>query len=216
MAQQSAVFIEGPAGKLEVVLEAADKDAPLVDGEYCAILCHPHPLYGGTMDNKVVTTMARVYRELGVPVTRFNFRGVGGSGGQHDNANGEVDDLRAVALWLGGQYPRARILICGYSFGSVVAAAGCVSVGASHLVLIAPPVARYAIGSDGCFPCPTVIVLGADDELVDPTDAGNWAAQLTSPTTIITVPGASHFFHGQLVVLRELLSPLLLEALPRG
>ncbi len=213
MAQHSATSIEGPAGNLEVVLEVADRDGPLVDGRYCAVICHPHPLYGGTMDNKVVTTLARIYRELGVPVARFNFRGVGGSTGSHDNANGEVDDLCAVALWLGAQYPQAKMLVCGYSFGSVVAAAGSGRVGASHMVLIAPPVERYAMGSEGYFDCPAVIFLGAEDELVDAERTRKWAVQLTSPTAIVTVPGASHFFHGQLATLREQLSPLLLAAL---
>lgn len=206
-------MIEGPVGKLEVVQENPALDGPLVNQGYYAVVCHPHPLYGGTMDNKVVTTLARIYRELGVPTARFNFRGVNASEGEHDNAIGEAEDLAAVAAWLQQQVSGKRLILAGYSFGSVVAATGSFALDAEHLVLLAPPVERYTFAPQGYFSCPAIVVLGEEDELVDLQQAKTWAAQLSSSAQTITVAGASHFFHGQLITTREQLTPLLLEAL---
>ena len=209
----ASIIIEGPAGKLEVVRENAAIDGPLVGHGYYAVVCHPHPLYGGTMDNDVVTTIAGIYRELGVPTARFNFRGVGASEGGHDNADGEVADLGAVVEWLQQQVSGTRLLIAGYSFGSVVAAAGSYALNAEHLVLLAPPVERYTFAPQGCFGCPAIVVLGEEDELVGLHYAKSWAEQLSSTVEIITVEEANHFFPGQLATMSDQLTPVLLNAL---
>ncbi|RLA47654.1 MAG: hypothetical protein DRR06_01870 [Gammaproteobacteria bacterium] len=213
MARSSPTSIDGPAGKLELVQEVANPQGPLFDSGFCAVVCHPHPLYGGTMDNKVVTTLARAYRELGVPTVRFNFRGVGGSEGVHDNAAGEADDLQAVAEWLQAQLPDSRLLLAGFSFGTAVVAAGSSRLGAHHITLIAPPVERYSFAPQGHFACPALVILGDDDELVDLQSTRKWAEQLTSSVEILVVAGASHFFDGQLSALSNQLTPMLLEAL---
>ncbi len=206
-------MIDGPVGKLEVAVEPGAGNGSLAGQGYYAVVCHPHPLFGGEMDNKVVTTVARIYRELGVSTARFNFRGVGGSEGEHDNARGEVDDLQAVAAWLQQQTSGTRLLLAGYSFGSFVAAAGSLVMNPEHLILVAPPVERYTYAPEGRFTCPVVIALGEDDELVDVQNATAWAGELVSPVEIVRIAGASHFFHGQLLELSSQLGPALLKAL---
>ncbi|MBV1931575.1 MAG: hypothetical protein KUG71_07650 [Porticoccaceae bacterium] len=206
-------MIDGPVGKLEVAVEPGADSGSLADQGYYAVVCHPHPLFGGEMDNKVVTTVARIYRELGVSTARFNFRGVGGSEGEHDNARGEVDDLQAVAAWLQQHTSGTHLLLAGYSFGSMVAAAGSLSMNPEHLILVAPPVERYTYAPEGQFTCPAALALGEDDDLVDAQNAKAWAEQLTSPVEILLIAGASHFFHGQLLELSRQLSPALLKAL---
>jgi hypothetical protein len=213
MTLYSSITIPGPAGSLEVCVEEANQAGALAADDYCAVVCHPHPLYGGTMDSQVVISVASVYRDLGIPVARFNFRGVGGSEGSHDNGSGEVEDLRAVAEYLLDRTSGRRLLIAGYSFGSVVAAASDASLEASHLMLIAPPTESYTFAPEGYFSCPAIVVLGEIDELARPQSASKWASQLSSKTTIITVAGADHFFAGQLATLNNLLEPALLNNL---
>ena len=206
-------LIEGPEGKLELVLEPGVESGPLADSAYYAVVCHPHPLYGGTMGDQVVATLASVYRELGVPVVRFNFRGVGASEGEHDKGQGEVDDLCAVAAWARQQSAGNHLLLAGYSFGSVVAAGSDAALQIEHLTLVAPPVEHYAFAPDGGFRCPAVVILGEQDELVDFQGTKTWAANLSSPVKVLGIAGASHFFHGQSTVLHDQLTPLLLQAL---
>src|SRR5690606_15453748 len=105
----SSFEIAGPAGALEARFAAAKADGVLAPSQYLVIICHPHPLHGGTMDNKVVTTLMRTYRDLGVSVISFNFRGVGASEGEYDHAVGEVDDLLAVASWIRARSEERRV-----------------------------------------------------------------------------------------------------------
>lgn len=213
MVQHEELTIAGPAGKLAVVLEKGDDNGALAGSDYCGVVCHPHPLYGGTMDNKVVTTVARLYRALGVPVARFNFRGVAGSEGEHDHGDGERDDLLAVAGRIKDVTGKTGLLVTGYSFGSVVVAGASADLGACHMTLIAPPVQRYSFAPDNAFSCPVVIVLGMADDLVDAALTAEWARQLDSPAELVEIAGASHFFHGQLGVLQQRLGQLLRQAL---
>lgn len=206
-------LIDGPAGKLEVSLQAGSERGPFSGRGYYAVVAHPHPLYGGTMDNKVVTTVARLYRELGIAVGRFNFRGVGASEGRHDNADGEVLDLRAAANYLQTACAGSRLLIAGYSFGSAVAAAASLSEPLEHLLLIAPPIERYPFAPDGGFPCPLLVVLGSEDDLVDMARAKHWTQALSSPVQCRVIDGADHFFDGQLQALADSIVPVLNEAL---
>ena len=204
--KKSQIIITGAAGQIEAVLEEGLADAPFSTGAYVAVICHPHPLYGGTMDNKVVSTLARIYRELGITSLRFNFRGVGASEGEHDEARGEVDDLCRVSEWLLAQHPGSQLLLAGFSFGSAIAAAASECLAVAQMILIAPPVMRYSYAPTGAFACPVTVVLGGQDELVDSESAQAWLESLDSPVEPILIPEASHFFHGQLNTLREKLS----------
>ncbi|HEX4880893.1 MAG TPA: hypothetical protein VFV18_00915 [Porticoccaceae bacterium] len=212
-----ATVVPGPAGAIEVRWQApereAPEDAPASPPALVAIIAHPHPLYGGAMDNKVVTTLARLYRRLGAVAVRFNFRGVGGSAGVHDEGRGEVDDLLAVARWTKQQWPDAALLLAGYSFGSAIAAAASEQLEARHLALIAPPVERYPYAPRGDFACPTTVVLGSADELVDADAVAAWAATRAAVGRVILLPAASHFFHGELVALERELAPAVAAAL---
>lgn len=197
------VTIAGAVGQIEALLEEGQDDGPFSGSDYVAVICHPHPLYGGTMDNKVVSTLARIYRELGITSLRFNFRGVGSSEGEHDEARGEVDDLCRVSEWLLAQYPERQLLLAGFSFGSAIVAAASERIPVAHMVLIAPPVARYSYAPQGAFACPVTLVLGGKDERVDTEAVIAWLESLDACVETIVIPEASHFFHGQLNSLRE-------------
>lgn len=203
MKKTRQVTITGVAGQIEALLEEGQTDGPYSAGEYVAVICHPHPLYGGTMDNKVVSTLARIYRELGITSLRFNFRGVGASEGEHDEARGEVDDLCVVSEWLLARYPQSQLLLAGFSFGSAIVAAASERMAVAQMILIAPPVTRYSYAPQGAFACPVTVVLGGQDELVEMEVVLNWLASLACPVETIVIPEASHFFHGQLRSLRE-------------
>lgn len=212
MAKVSRELIVGPAGTLELLLDEP-RAAQGVTG-LCAVICHPHPLYGGTMENKVVATLARTYRDLGIPAVRFNFRGVGASVGEHDAGRGEVDDLLAVANWAVQHYGAERLLVAGFSFGAVVAATGAAKLPLSHLTLVAPPADRYGMGAIHSFPCPVSVLVAERDEIVDADAVRRWAMQLSPRATLLSFPAASHFFHGELVNLRQRVRTELCSALP--
>ena len=203
MGQKTQLTLTGTVGQIEALLEEGQVDGPFSGQGYVAVICHPHPLYGGTMDNKVVSTLARIYRELGITSLRFNFRGVGTSEGEHDEARGEVDDLCLVSEWLLQQYPGSRLLLAGFSFGTAVVAAASERMTVAQMILIAPPVMRYPYAPRGEFACPVALVLGGQDEKVEKDAVLTWLESLESPVATIVIPEASHFFHGQLNSLRE-------------
>ena len=211
--KKKKVTIAGAAGQIEALLEEGQVDGLFSGGDYVAVICHPHPLYGGTMDNKVVSTLARIYRELGITSLRFNFRGVGASEGEHDEARGEVDDLILVSEWLLAQYPGSQLLLAGFSFGSAIASAASERLAVAQMILIAPPVMRYSYAPTGAFACSVTVVLGGQDELVETESVLGWLASLDSPVEPILIPEASHFFHGQLNTLREKLGAVLSQCL---
>jgi alpha/beta superfamily hydrolase len=184
------VVIEGPAGRLEGALVRAP--SPVA----AALLLHPHPLYQGTMENKVVTTLARAVERLGGASLRFNFRGVGESDGSYDGGRGEKDDARAAAAWLRSRIPEVPLWIMGFSFGAALAFDLAAELGASFLVTVAPPVGMVA--HPDAPPCPWLLVQGDADEVVDPQAVRAWASAITPPPDLVSVPGASHFFHGRL------------------
>jgi len=202
MSKKTPVTLVGAAGRIEAVLEEGQVDGVFSASNYVAVVCHPHPLYGGTMDNKVVSTLVRIYRELGISSLRFNFRGVGASEGEHDEARGEVDDLCVVSEWLLARYPGSQLLLAGFSFGSAIVAAASERMAAAQMILIAPPVMRYGYAPQGAFACPVTMVLGGQDELVETEAVLAWLESLDSPVEAIVIPEASHFFHGQLNNLR--------------
>lgn len=202
--KDTSFVIAGPSGAIEAVGTDANPEGVLVSRDLVAVICHPHPLHGGTMENKVVTTLARLYRDLGVKAIRFNFRGVGKSGGAFDHAVGEVDDLMAVISWTTKEFPGAGLMLAGFSFGSSVAAQASYRVGPlQHLLLVAPPVERYPYDQDGRFNCPVLVVQGGKDERVVAAGVNEWVKSLGSPTEVINYPEAGHFFHGYLTALKN-------------
>jgi alpha/beta superfamily hydrolase len=190
--------VPGPVGPLEVLVEApAQPQGPL------CVLCHPHPQYGGTLDNKVVYTLARAANELGAVAVRFNFRGVGRSGGQFDQGVGEVDDLLAVAAWARARYPDRALHLAGFSFGSGVALRGHVAAGAASLLLIAPPAGLGYLDETTAPQLPWRVIHGSRDELIGLDTVRRWLANLTAAPPVTVLDDADHFFHGRLTPLRE-------------
>lgn len=214
-AKEQDVFIPGPVGQIQAVIHQGDEDGPLAARDLLAVICHPHPVHGGTMDNKVVTTLMRTYRDLGIHVLRFNFRGVGKSEGSFDNAVGEVGDLLAIITWAQQQLPQSPLLLAGFSFGSSIAAQASYQVdGLQHLTLVAPPVERYPYDCDGRFPCVLAVIQGDKDERVIADGVYQWVAALQTPAEILRYPEAGHFFHGYLTQLKADLTELLLRQIP--
>ena len=209
MGQKTQLTLTGAVGQIEALLEEGQVDGPCSGQGYVAVICHPHPLYGGTMDNKVVSTLTRVYRELGITSLRFNFRGVGASEGEHDAARGEVDDLCLVSEWLLAQYPESQLLLAGFSFGSAIVAAASERTPVAQMVLVAPPVERYSYAPHGVFTCPVSVVCGGKDETVAEAGVRALLGSLKEPVELIFMSEACHFYHGQLNTLREKLSATL-------
>ncbi len=202
-------FVTGPAGQIETLLESP------ADGECrgLAIICHPHPLHGGAMTNKVTHTLARVACDLGLAAMRFNFRGVGASEGEHDDGVGEIDDAAAVLTSSSSRFPGVR-LFAGFSFGGAVAIELARREQPDCLITIAPAVTKIRRDRDWQAPaCPWLIVQGDADELVAIDDTVAFVDGLPPGPELTVLPGVGHFFHGQLVDLRERLVDRLQESL---
>jgi alpha/beta superfamily hydrolase len=197
--------IAGPVGPLETRLEFPDEPG---DYRVFGVACHPHPLYGGTMDNKVTHVLARSMTECGAPAFRFNFRGTGASGGQFDNGRGEVEDLAAVVAEGRRRFPEAALWLAGFSFGAFVALRGAATLGPVKLVAVAPPVARFELGSVMHPQCDWLLLQGDADDVVPPEAVLAWAADEPSldgrKPQLHVLPGAGHFFHGRLHELKPL------------
>jgi alpha/beta superfamily hydrolase len=204
-------FVAGAAGRIEV----AETGAPAP--RMVAVIAHPHPLFGGTMDNKVVTTLARAFAEAGAATLRFNFRGVGATEGEHDEGRGEADDMVRVAMHARERHPGLPLALAGFSFGGAVAVRASAGVDFTHLVLVAPGFRRITGEGMGAAPDPrdpqlgapgrhglanTLVVHGDRDETVPLSDSLAWAAPREVP--VVVVPGGEHFFHRKLHILREI------------
>ena len=187
------VHIDGPAGQLEAVISD-----PGENRRGYAVVAHPHPLYGGTLENKVVQTLAKAFHALGYAAIRFNFRGVGESDGVFDEGRGELEDLLAVESHAQERFGQIDRVLAGFSFGSFVAAAAAEQLKPRHLVLIAPAVGRFPVGQ---VPRETLVVHGEEDDVVLLKDVFDWARPQHLP--VVVFPGAGHFFHGALVGLQE-------------
>ncbi|MBS0413751.1 MAG: alpha/beta fold hydrolase [Proteobacteria bacterium] len=188
--------IAGPAGPLQCAI-----DQPAGDARGVMLVCHPHPLHGGTMDNKVVQTVARAALQCGLRSVRFNFRGIGESGGAWDEGRGEVDDAMAVIAAL--RDPTLPFWIAGFSFGGYVAsqAAARLAEGerAAGLVLVGPATRNFPVAS---VPEDTLVIHGEQDDVVPLAATLDWARPQALP--VVVVPGVGHFFHGQLPLLKSL------------
>jgi alpha/beta superfamily hydrolase len=191
--------LDGPAGTLEALLETP-QDSDLAG---CAVVCHPHPLHGGTMQNKVAHTLARSFTSQGFISLRFNFRGVNGSAGQFDEGKGELDDVIAAVDWLRNQQPDLPLWLSGFSFGAAIAIRAAALCAPAGLVSIAPAVTRASDSLSRQPDCPWLIVQGDDDELIDVEETVAWVNELEPGPELLVFPATEHFFHGKLVVLRE-------------
>jgi alpha/beta superfamily hydrolase len=194
------VSIDGAAGPIEAVVEdPAPGSAP---ASY-AVICHPHPLFGGTMDNKVVTTLARALHECAVPTLRFNFRGVGSSAGTHDEGRGETLDAAAVADWGAARWSGAGLVLAGFSFGTYVACRLAGQRPVRRMIVVAPPVGRFEFPRAGEPECPWLIVQGEEDDVVEAPAVKSWALSGNRGVILKLMPGVGHFFHGHLHELRD-------------
>lgn len=170
---------------------------------HIALLGHPHSQQGGTMQNKVVTTMARAFKELGIPSIRFNFRGVGQSLGTFDDGIGESDDMLLLSRACREEFPEVTFLFAGFSFGSYVTYRAASQCPNQLLISIAPPVERYDYEEFSPSPSPWVIVQGDGDEVVSFEAVHHFVEQSKSPITFIVYPETGHFFHGKLIELKQ-------------
>jgi uncharacterized protein len=195
------VLIAGPAGALEALVELPASAAP----KRVAIICHPHPLHGGTLTNKVVYTLARAVQARGAIAVRFNFRGVGSSEGQYDGGSGEIEDALAAVAYAAERWPGSSLILAGFSFGANVALRAASRSSPGWLICIAPAVAMLR-GTVLAPACPWLIVQGEADEIVDAGQVQRWAATFTPAPQLHLLPGVGHFFHGKLHELGELVT----------
>ncbi|MBV1877869.1 MAG: alpha/beta hydrolase [Pseudomonadales bacterium] len=208
------MFIEGPAGLLE-----AEMDAAVIAAEQpqaIAVLCHPHPQYGGSMQDNVVSLLSRSFVSNGISGLRFNFRGVGGSAGHYGDGVGEVEDILAVLSWCSINYPAAKLYLCGYSFGAMMVLKSLPRIAELEVralqavILVAPPV--QMMSEQVKITCPLLVLVGAEDKIVDSeavlatlSSSASSAAQSEQQEKALVdvkiLPGADHFFAGQDAVL---------------
>ena len=198
-------MIPGPAGNLEAMVNDSG-------GGSWVILCHPHPIYGGSMFDAVLDTVEQALTPMNLRTLRFNFRGVGSSEGEHDHGEGEVNDLLAVLEWLCEAKNPSIVSVAGYSFGSVVASRGVANNDSvSRVVLVAPPTSSMALATD--LKLPVRIIVGDADPFVDLPQLQQWQHD-QNDAEIVTIPGADHFFGGQHQALQSATSAIFSEALP--
>lgn len=199
--EETRVLIAGQAGKLEVKAASAKNG----DAKITVIICHPHPLFGGTMENKVVTTVFRAFREMGADVVRFNYRGVGQSEGQYNEGHGETEDLISVSNWVKQLKPETEIWLAGFSFGAYIAARAANQLQAAQLITIAPAVEHFDFDSLHYPHCPWLVLQGETDEVVPPQLVYAWIEKQTEPPKLIKFLDTGHFFHGKLTNLKHVL-----------
>jgi uncharacterized protein len=205
-ADQERVLVPGPVGALEVVVEDphpdhAGSDQAARGRRGIALIAHPHPLFGGTLDNKVVQTLAKAFLGQRYVSVRMNFRGVGASEGVHDEGNGETDDWLAVAQFTRERFGAIPVVLAGFSFGAFVQSRVALRLARlglppQRMVLVAPAVGRFQVEAVAAG---TLVVHGEADDVVPLTEVMAWARPQKLP--VVVLPGAGHFFHGNLVEL---------------
>jgi alpha/beta superfamily hydrolase len=201
--------VDGPAGRIEIAVDHPSvfptEGLPEEAARGIALVAHPHPLFGGTLDNKVAQTLARTFAELGYVAVRPNFRGVGASEGTHDHGNGETDDLVAVIEWAQGRFGPLPVALAGFSFGAYVQTRVAARVAIERMVLVGMPNGVVTGGRTyvpGPVPADTIVIHGELDETAPLANVLEWARPQELP--IVLVPGADHFFHRRLHVLRNI------------
>lgn len=193
------VLIPGDAGAIETVLDFRDNAAP----RGVALVAHPHPLYGGALDNKVAQTLAWAFRDLGYVAVRPNFRGVGQSEGTHDKGIGETEDLQKVSEWASQRFGNLKTVLCGFSFGSYVQIRLAQRIAVERMVLVGTAVGRVSGDREYAganVPEDTVVIHGELDETVPLANVLAWAAP--QELAVVVIPGADHFFHRRLNIIR--------------
>lgn len=210
-AEQTELYLTGPAGRLECITDMPEADAAR---PATAVLCHPHPEHGGTLRNKVVTIMERSLRESGLATVRFNFRGVGDSQGEFDDGEGELEDLLAVVEWARKVRPDTDLWLAGFSFGAWISLRAAQNLPVRMLISIAPPVERYGFAELLPPNCPWLVVQGDEDEVVSPDAVIEWAEALDEKPELVVMNGSGHFFHRRLMDLRGLIKNAVQKHLP--
>ncbi len=195
---EHALTLAGHAGEVEAILTVP----ATINSSAVALIGHPHSLQGGTMNNKVVTTLARVFKELNIPSLRFNFRGVGQSAGEYDHGIGESDDMLLFAQQWQQAQPQAHLICAGFSFGSYVAYRCAAQCAQSTLITIAPPVHHYDYHEFHPDLAAWLIVQGDADEVVPYAVVKEFAQQAQPPIPMVTFADTGHFFHGKLIELK--------------
>lgn len=216
-----SLLLDGPAGRIEAILWSVAAEPDAVPPAMAAVVCHPHPLYGGTMHNKVVYQAAKSIHQFGLPVVRFNFRGVGLSEGQHDNGRGEANDVHAVLNFLADEFPGLPLLVAGFSFGAWVGLrAGCADTRVTELIGLGLPVASFKNRSfaylDGCEK-PKLLASGEFDQFGPPHELRammNAFPPNVVEQTEVAIVGGDHFFTGHLPELDTAISTWLVKRHP--
>jgi alpha/beta superfamily hydrolase len=205
-------FLPGPVGRLEAVLwTPRSPTAPAL----AALVCHPHPLFGGTMHNKVVFQVAKSIDAFGAPVLRFNFRGTGLSEAVHDRGNGERDDVRAALQFLIAEFPGVPLLVAGFSFGSVVGLrVGCQAPEVTRLIALGLPVNNSDVSFLSECPKPKLFVHGGNDEHGAVLKVEELVPALPGDNRLVIVEGVDHFFAGKLSEVDQAITTWLLEQVP--
>lgn len=195
-----SLTLAGPAGRMEALLEEPEDIAPRM----AAVVCHPHPLYGGTMHNKVVYRLARGLRRAGFVVLRFNFRGVGSSAGEHGQLEGEIEDARAALAWLRGRYPELGYALAGFSFGSrVITRLGCEAPGAGFLMAAGFPTRWGAPDYLENCTAPKIFIQSTHDEFGPRAELEPLFQRFADPKELRWIEAEDHFFAGGLAELEE-------------
>lgn len=185
--------IDGPSGKIETVI-----DDPGPERKGLALVAHPHPLHGGSLDNKVVKTIADTLFDLGYVAVRPNFRGVGQSEGEYDHGQGELQDLLAVHEFVSARYPGLPLVLAGFSFGAYVQSLAAERLQPAHLLLVGPAVNMFRMAKA---PPHTIVIHGENDELVPLDEVRTWCG--SQGVSLAVVRGTDHFFHKKLSELKE-------------
>jgi len=190
-------LISGSLGDIEIRYHDGEYHKPLV------VVCHPHPLHGGSMDNKVVHTLIKAFASLGLSTLRFNFRGVGQTTGEYDKGRGESNDLLVVCQWLRHRHPQRPLWLAGFSFGAYVALRAHQKVKAEQLCLVAPPVSLYDFSKLPEVKIPWMVIQGGKDEIIDPDAVADWLESISPRPYVVWFKEAGHFFHGGLNLVKD-------------
>lgn len=196
-------MLSGPAGDIEARVTPPVAGSP---HHSVAVICHPHPLHDGSLDNKVTATLTRTLSAMGVAVVRFNFRGVGASAGDFAAGIGETEDLLAVIRQTQDLYPGRALWLAGFSFGAYIALRATRFLAVDRLITVAPPVNLYDFGEIPAPDCPWLLIQGTADQIVPYKDVLKWATrQYPAPHTVY-LEGVGHYFHGELNTLRAIIT----------
>jgi len=210
----SICWIQGKVGKIEIAVNNVKK----IDEKNKLIvflMCSPHPLFQGTMENKVVTTVVRLCKKMGISSVRFNYRGIGKSEGKYGNIYGEIDDTISVLFWIKKNYPSYQIWLGGFSFGASIAYRVSILFPIDQLFTISPNITNSTYNSILETNVPWTVIHNDDDEIIDTKNVLKWIINHKISFHLIRLKGVSHFFHGKLIQLQNILSPIFKKKLKK-